>query len=40
MSEGLISVLMSLRLMPTVRYLNGSAICASVANKVSKKLEI
>ena len=40
MSEGLISAVMSLRLMPQIRYLNGSASCAHIANKLAKKMEI
>ena len=40
MSDGLISAVMSLRLMPQVRYLNGSAACSHIASKLAKKLEI
>ena len=38
MSEGLISLVMSLRLMPQIRYLNGSASCANVAEKLARKM--
>jgi hypothetical protein len=37
-TEGLISALMSLRLMPEIRYLNGSSACFAIAQKVSQKM--
>lgn len=37
-SEGLISTIMSLRLMPEVRYLNGSSACSIIANKIAQKM--
>lgn len=40
MSDGLISLVMSLRLMPQVRYLSGSASCAQVADRLARKMEI
>ena len=37
-SEGLISNLMSLRLMPQIRFLNGSHACRQIAMKVKSKM--
>lgn len=37
-TEGLISNIMSLRLMPEIRYLNGSSACQIIANKVTQKM--
>jgi hypothetical protein len=36
-SDGLISVAMSLRVLPQVRYLSESESCSEVARKISKK---
>ena len=38
-SEGLLSTVMSLRALPTVKYLNDSDACGEIARRVSKKLE-
>lgn len=38
-SDGLISNLMSLRLMPQIRYLNGSHACRHIAMNVKGKME-
>lgn len=38
-SDGLISVAMSLRVLPQVRYLSESESCSEVARKISKKFE-
>ena len=40
MSEGLTSLVMSLRLMPQIRYLNGSSSCARVAERLARKMEV
>lgn len=38
-SDGLISVLMSLRVLPQIKYITESDSCAEIAKKVSKKME-
>jgi len=38
-SEGLISAMMSLRVLPQVRFLSESDSCAEIAKRVAKKLE-
>jgi hypothetical protein len=38
MAEGLISMTMSLRVLPQVSYLNGSAPCSKIAQIVSERL--
>jgi len=38
-SEGLISLTMSLRVLPQVKYLSESDACGEIAKMVSKKLE-
>lgn len=39
MAEGLIGLTMSLRVLPQVSFLNGSASCAKLAQIVSEKFE-
>ena len=39
MAEGLIAMTMSLRVLPQVSYLNGSASCSKIAQIVTEKFE-
>ena len=40
MYQGVLSIVMSLRVIPVIRYLSGSDACTSIAEKLSHKLEI